>query len=58
MWAEGALDGAPRDTLSNRDKDAQEGAFEVARNDTLWSGSVVALVDAIINEKICTKWLR
>ena len=58
MWAEGALDGAPRDTVSNRHKDAQEGAFEVARNGTLWSGSVVALVDAIINEKICTKWLR
>ena len=49
MWAEGAPDGAPRDTLSDRQKDAQEGAFEVARNGTLWVGSVVAFVDAISN---------
>ena len=44
------------DALNNLHKDAQEGAFEVALKGALEVAPVVALVDAVINLQVCTKW--
>ena len=56
-WPEGTLEGASNDALSDLHKDAQEGAFVIARGCT-WVAPMVVLVDAIINLQICTKWFN
>ena len=53
---EGTLEGAPKDAFSNLHKDAQKGIFEVALKCAREVAPVVALVDAMINLQICTKW--